>query len=437
MAPGQLIRSFLDCVNVSSMDFFTLRLPVVIPRTYIFPKTHRRGEFSSDFINNAVIAGIYPMCYNKITNERSHIMENIGKRIRELRKKNDLTQEKLANYLNVSFQTVSKWENGINTPDLSFLVPLAKVLHTTTDILLGNAVLPEESDKLREQLEEAWNAERHGFQRGKEMIDAAQALVSAFPENPVYRCWMGYALRLRAFELRRNNSDGWNDLLEQALGHYKLVIEDCKEEYWHEEALENTASTLCMLNRRAEALGYAKQLKSEQRQERVLRMCLTGEERVRYIQEMRHNAMLKFLNELDNVTDNHLWAAEIIIDIIQKMISDGNYLFYHNYLHMAYFNCARHHAKARRYEEAMESLRNAWFHIQKHTEFQEVPGDYLFTAPEMDRVAARCFPRTFNFVRNFVKTLELHEELFAPLREREDFRKLEEEFRLIPDDPEE
>ena len=41
-------------------------------------------------------------------------MNNIGKRIRELRQKNDFTQEKLAGYLNVSFQTVSKWETGVS-----------------------------------------------------------------------------------------------------------------------------------------------------------------------------------------------------------------------------------------------------------------------------------------------------------------------------------
>ncbi len=364
-------------------------------------------------------------------------MENIGKRIRELRKKNDLTQEKLANYLNVSFQTVSKWENGVNAPDLSFIVPLAKVLHTTTDILLGNAILPEESDELREKLEDAWNAERHGFQRGREMIAAAQALVSAFPDNMVYRCWMGYALRLRAFELHRNDSDGWAELLEQALGHYKLVIEDCKEEYWHEEALENTTSTLCMLNRRDEALGYAKQLKSKHRQENVLRMCLPEEERIRHIQEMRYHAMLNFLNELGHLEDLHLWAAELIIDIIRKMVSDENYLHLHNRLHSAYFACAKHHAKAGRYDEAMESLRMAWFYIQKHAEYQAVPGEYMFTAPEMDRVKDKCWPRKINYRKIFIRNVEEQEDLFAPLREREDFRKLEEEFRMIPEESEE
>ena len=46
-------------------------------------------------------------------------MNNIGERIKLLRKKNDMTQEKLADYLGVTYQSVSKWECGINTPDIS------------------------------------------------------------------------------------------------------------------------------------------------------------------------------------------------------------------------------------------------------------------------------------------------------------------------------
>ena len=43
----------------------------------------------------------------------------IGEKIKQLRKKNDLTQEKLADYLCVSYQAVSKWECGLSSPDIA------------------------------------------------------------------------------------------------------------------------------------------------------------------------------------------------------------------------------------------------------------------------------------------------------------------------------
>lgn len=60
----------------------------------------------------------------------------IGKIIKEGRLKKGLTQQELANLLNVSMQAVSKWERG-GTPDIMLLVPLAKILEISLDELLG------------------------------------------------------------------------------------------------------------------------------------------------------------------------------------------------------------------------------------------------------------------------------------------------------------
>jgi transcriptional regulator with XRE-family HTH domain len=51
--------------------------------------------------------------------------KKIGSFLRELRKGKNLTQEQLAEHLNVSGRTVSRWETGNNMPDLSLLVELA------------------------------------------------------------------------------------------------------------------------------------------------------------------------------------------------------------------------------------------------------------------------------------------------------------------------
>ena len=51
-------------------------------------------------------------------------MNHIGHKIKELRRKNDLTQEKLADFLGVTYQSVSKWGNGHHharsVPDCAF-----------------------------------------------------------------------------------------------------------------------------------------------------------------------------------------------------------------------------------------------------------------------------------------------------------------------------
>ena len=60
----------------------------------------------------------------------------IGEKIKALRKKNELTQDKLADFLCVSYQAVSKWETGVSSPDLSLIAPLTKLFNVSADELL-------------------------------------------------------------------------------------------------------------------------------------------------------------------------------------------------------------------------------------------------------------------------------------------------------------
>ena len=61
--------------------------------------------------------------------------------IRTLREKQNLTQRELAERLQVSDKTISKWETGRGLPDLALLEPLAQSLRTSvTELLSGNCV---------------------------------------------------------------------------------------------------------------------------------------------------------------------------------------------------------------------------------------------------------------------------------------------------------
>lgn len=62
---------------------------------------------------------------------------NIGEQIRKHRRALDLTQEQLAERLGVSFQAVSRWENGAAYPDIELLPVLAELFETSVDKLMG------------------------------------------------------------------------------------------------------------------------------------------------------------------------------------------------------------------------------------------------------------------------------------------------------------
>ena len=61
---------------------------------------------------------------------------DIGEKLRTLRRGQKMTQEQLAEQLNVSAQAVSKWETGVSAPDLNTVTQLALLFHTTPDDLL-------------------------------------------------------------------------------------------------------------------------------------------------------------------------------------------------------------------------------------------------------------------------------------------------------------
>lgn len=71
----------------------------------------------------------------------------VGERLLNLRKEKNLSQEELANILDVSRQTVSKWETDQSTPDFDKIVPLCNYFGITTDELLTGRENLQEANK--------------------------------------------------------------------------------------------------------------------------------------------------------------------------------------------------------------------------------------------------------------------------------------------------
>lgn len=73
-----------------------------------------------------------------------------GEKITILRKENNLTQEQFAEMLNVSRQSVSKWELGLSFPDTEKLIRISKVFSCSLDYLLKDEIESKDVNQLRE-----------------------------------------------------------------------------------------------------------------------------------------------------------------------------------------------------------------------------------------------------------------------------------------------
>ena len=80
----------------------------------------------------------------------------LGQKLKELRIKKGLTQKDLADQLHVSFQTISKWENNENEPDIATLKELAKLYDCSVDFLINEdeEIKEEQANEIAEEKEE-------------------------------------------------------------------------------------------------------------------------------------------------------------------------------------------------------------------------------------------------------------------------------------------
>lgn len=117
----------------------------------------------------------------------------ISEVIRNYRKKENLTQEQVANYLSISAPAVNKWESGISCPDITLLAPLARVLKIDVNTLLAfNEELTDvEVKKLTKEVGEM--ASKEGLQKA---FEKASDLIKEYPNCDELIYWISVVLRI-------------------------------------------------------------------------------------------------------------------------------------------------------------------------------------------------------------------------------------------------
>lgn len=136
-----------------------------------------------DFIscyNTVVDIQFAANCYKTVINYKEYksMTLNIGNNIRDLRKSVDMTQEQLALRLGVSYQSVSRWENGGTYPDLELIPAIADIFSVSVDTLLG---IPQKQKE--EKANEAFDALRREAMKNDPDVQAVNEIIRDIRRN--------------------------------------------------------------------------------------------------------------------------------------------------------------------------------------------------------------------------------------------------------------
>ena len=183
----------------------------------------------------------------------------IGEKIRLLRKKNDVTQDKLAYHLGVTPQAVSRWESGVCYPDMNYLPAIADYFSVTMDELLCYSGA-QKAAKVREYLEQVdalLDRDRVG-----EALELLRTAMAEVPSDASLQLETAQVLSLYAGLLEESNGGeraraAMDAALTEAVSLCRHILEDCTDESMRDE----TKKVLCDI--------YAHQLDDVARAEEI------------------------------------------------------------------------------------------------------------------------------------------------------------------------
>jgi transcriptional regulator with XRE-family HTH domain len=180
----------------------------------------------------------------------------IGVKIRALRRKADVTQEKFAEYLGVTPQAVSRWESEAGYPDIEILPAIANFFNVTIDELMCFDVAKNQDriDEIYEQVNKKWN-------KGliPEVLEILRNAVQEFPNNYGLLHTLGYVITLGD---KSETEEEKQKNLREAISIYERILSDCLEDSVRYGVMQKLAYAYDDLGEKNKAIETAKKLPS-------------------------------------------------------------------------------------------------------------------------------------------------------------------------------
>ena len=341
----------------------------------------------------------------------------IGKNIKDLRKRDNRTQENLAKALGVTCQAISRWEAGGGYPDMELVPAIANYFHVSIDELFGyhgdrEAQIQAIADKAGAAIRSlgGFIGEEHGDLT--DTVEMLRAALEEFPNEPelliklaeclFYLGWQKHGLNPMKKEgspyqyddIERNKE---NVYWQESLQVYDKLLHLNAETKYRDAAHHNM---LFMYKYRGE-YEKAKALAEEQPcifscKEVLLTYATAGEEEAKYNGELILLLLSLLYGTISRsvLTNSELTSSEYghevlltLIRLIETVFPDGRCGRMHWDLRYLYLLLAMQESRHGNHKKALTYFEKGYDHHKKYCNISTSPSAYNYSAPLVAKVS--------------------------------------------------
>lgn len=338
---------------------------------------------------------------------------DLGKRIRELRQRNRITQETLAEALGVTSQAVSRWEASGSYPDMEIVPAIANYFGVSIDELFGYSSDREEKIKLiLAEANRVFNNQGFTYYQGsmseeiEECIEQLRVAADEFPNEPrilllLAQMLHSWGLNEQGLVMNYDKESGiacydteyhsQNAFWQEALTTYERLLKSNPTPNDREMALCQMVPLYCRMGKYKEARALAEGQESIIiSKEMLMPMATAGEEMMQYQGEriMTLLAELRLSVSDAMASQNGLSISEYkckiflaLLNVYETIFEDGRCGAYHQVIGNMYMHLANYESYfGENFEKAFEYFDKGFEHYRKYKRIFE-EGDYSYTAP--------------------------------------------------------
>ena len=349
----------------------------------------------------------------------------IGQRIKKLRRERNITQEQLAEYLNLSASAVSQWECDRVMPDISQLPLLANLFEVSADVLLGIDV-----DSKARRIEEIYQTALKTSQDGhrEEAIAILRDGLRQYPDSFKLMDFLVSELWCRTprDDETAQEIEAYHKQMETYLDK---ILTQCTDDTIRSHAVERACFLYERIGRYDDAIKLAESIPTGFTRRELLCQIYTG---TKQYETKREDILSKFTNSIGFLTDlarsTHDDGTPVFTDdeklaLYEKEIAmfalcfdDGRYLYHAQFPEIAHYCCSRIHAERKNAEETL-------YHMEQAVRFA-VEFDTMHEEDVLTSLLVRGIPDGGAWMEEHNRTYELLKDFAHPRYDfvREDTR---------------